>query len=396
MSKPKAFKIQMAQADIEAILERVRAYRWHEMPQIAPDGDRWAYGTDMAYMQELCAYWVQDYDWRAHEAQLNRFSHFRCDVDGRGVHFIQAKSSNPNAPALLLTHGWPGSVYEFMEVIGPLARPEAFGGRAQDGMDVIAPSLPGYAFSDKPDRPLGPKSTAALWDRLMREQLNYDSYIAQGGDWGAVVSSFLGLNHARGAGGGCRAVHLNMYALRSAGAQAQTAEEKRWQESARAVFEWESAYLRLQMTKPQTLSYAMMDSPVGVCAWIVEKFHRWSDRRGAKPGEHIENAFSKDQLLTNVMIYLLTRSFNTAAWFYRGMAEEGGVDLAEGERIEVPVGAALFPREFIPFPPRRMVEAGYNIQRWSEMARGGHFAAMEEPGLFVEDVRAFVRSLAPS
>ncbi len=391
MSQPKPFKINAPQKDIDAILSKVRAYQWHQMPEIDPNQDRWVYGTDMNYLKELSDYWINQFDWRKTETALNSFNQFTAEIDGLQVHFIHEKAQRAHAKTLLLTHGWPGSVLEFREVIKPLAHPEQFGGSADDGVNVVAPSLPGYAWSGKPPRPVGPRRTAQLWDKLMRETLGISAYIAQGGDWGAVVSGYLGLNHAAPSGG-CEAIHINMYGLRAA-APAQTEEEKNWVAAAQMMFEMEGAYLRLQMTKPQTLSYAMMDSPLGVCAWIVEKFHRWSDRRGKDNSEHIENAFTKDQLLANVMVYLLTKSFNTATWFYRGMLEEGGADIPAGQKIEVPVGIADFPAEFIKFPPRRMVEAGYNVQSWRTFERGGHFAAMEQPELFVQEMRDFIRTL---
>lgn len=392
MGAPVPFRVDIPQVEIEKILAKVRAYEWHEMPEIAAGGDRWAYGADMAYMKELCAYWSEKFDWRKAEAALNRFPQFKADIGGQEIHFIHVKGSGSAPQALILTHGWPGSVYEFLDVIEPLAHPGKFGGNAEDGLDIVVPSLPGYGFSGKPEKPVGPRATAALWDRLMREVLGYRTYIAQGGDWGSVVSGYLGYDHSPAKGGGCKAIHLNMYGVRPA-VLPETEAEQQWAAGAAMTFELESAYLRLQMTKPQTLSYAMMDSPVGAAAWIVEKFNTWSDRRGKDGGEHIENAFSKDQLLANVMIYLVTRTFNTATWFYRGMFEEGGTNMAPGTRVEVPAGIACFPKEFISFPPRSMVEKGYDIVRWTEFDHGGHFAALETGAVFADEVRAFARQV---
>ena len=394
---PKPFTIDIPQADIEAIMAKVRAYEWHEMPQINPGEDPWAFGTDMTYMKELCAYWTDAYDWRRAEADLNRIPHFKADIDGQEIHFIHVKGSGDNPQTLLLTHGWPGSVFEFMDVIEPLAHPEKAGGNAADGFNLVIPSLPGYGFSGKPKRPIGPKRTAELWDKLMRETLGYDTYIAQGGDWGSVVSGWLAYQHSPAKGGGCKAVHLNMFGLRPAAAP-ETEEENQWAQNAALVFELESAYLRLQMTKPQTLSYGMMDSPVGAAAWIVEKFNGWSDRRGPanseqNGSEHIEHAFTKDQLLTNIMIYLTTRTFNTATWYYRGMFEEGGTGMAPGTKVDIPTGIANYPKEFLTFPPRSMVEKGYNVVHWQDFDRGGHFAALETGQIFADDVRAFVKGL---
>ncbi|MEG9861802.1 MAG: epoxide hydrolase family protein [Parvularculales bacterium] len=394
MSKPSPFTVAISDETLSGIYERVASYRWHEMPDIEDGQDRWAYGTDMTYLKELCAYWVKDYDWRRGEALLNRFSHYHAPVDGTDIHYILEPGSGDDPRPLIITHGWPGSVFEFAGVIEQLAHPERFGGRAEDGLTVVAPSLPGYGFSAKPPRPVGPRHTAQLWDKLMREALEFDRYTAQGGDWGSIVSSWLGYEHDPEHGGGCEAIHLNMYSLRPHGVSPETDEERQWAEKAALTLQMEGAYLQLQMTKPQTLSYGMMDSPVGVAAWIIEKFNTWSDTRGDDGKSFIENAYSKDALLDNIMVYLVTETFNTATWFYRGMMEEGGVTMADGQRVTVPTGVAYFPYEFITFPPRRMMEAGYNITRWTEFDRGGHFAAMETGSLFAGDVLAFARELS--
>ena len=401
MSAAQKFEIKIPQKEIEAVMRKVRAFSWddHPMPQIGEGMDRWIYGTDRDYLQELCRYWESGYDWRQTEASLNRFPHYRAKIDGQEIHFIHEKGSG-HGRALLLTHGWPGSILEFMDVIPRLAHPERFGGDAQEGFDVIAPSLPGYGFSARPKKPIGPKGTAALWDTLMREVLNYESYIAQGGDWGAAVSAWLGYAHSRAKGGGCRAIHLNMYGLRAAGGLSpQTDEEKSWVEQAALMMDLEMGYFRMQATKPQTLSYGLMDSPVGICGWIVEKINSWSDTRPKnaeqqKRGAHIENAYSKDALLGNVMLYCLTKSFATSTWFYRGLFEEGGMELPSGEKVEVPSAIARYPHEFIPFPPRRMVEATYShIVYEKSFEKGGHFAAWEAPEIFSEDVLSFASAL---
>ena len=389
MSTPTPFQVAIEQSTIDAILSKVKAYEWHEMPEIDPGADRWAYGADMEYMKELCAYWVAEFDWRAAEAKLNAFPQFKATIEDQEIHFYHVKGSGSAPQPMILTHGWPGSVFEFLGVIDLLAHPENHGGNAGDGLTLVIPSLPGYGFSGKPKKPLGPKRTAALWDKLMRETLGYDTYIAQGGDWGSVVSGFLAYNHGTNKGGGCKAVHLNMWGVRPSGILPKTDEEKAWAGAAAFNFEMEGAYLRLQMTKPQSLSYAMMDSPVGVAAWFTEKFNTWSDTRGADGAEHIENTYTKDQLLTNIMIYLVTGTFNTATWFYRGMFEEGGTDMAPDTKVEVPTGIAYFPKEFLVFPPRSMAEKGFNIQRWTEFEKGGHFAALETGPTFADDVRAF-------
>lgn len=393
MTTPTPFEIAIDQNVIDAILEKVRAYQWHEMPEIDAGVDRWAYGTDMEYMKELCAYWTSTYDWRDAEKALNAHPQFKADVDGQEIHFYHVKGSGDAPQPLLLTHGWPGSVFEFLDVIDLLAHPENHGGNAEDGLTLVIPSLPGYGFSGKPKKPLGPKRTAALWDRLMREVLGYDAYIAQGGDWGSVVTGWLGYNHATPKGGGCKAIHLNMWGLRPGGIQPETEAEQAWAAEAAMVMQAESAYLQLQATKPQSLSYAMMDSPVGIAAWIVEKFNTWSDTRSADGTSSIENAYTKDQLLTNIMIYLVTRTFNTSTWFYRGYFEEAGAEMAPGTRVEVPTAIANFPMEFIKVPPRSMVEKGYNVTHWTDFDEGGHFAALERGRAFADDVADFARQV---
>jgi len=381
MAAPRPFRIHVPDQTLELIRARVAAFPWHEMP----DDGGWAYGTNLDYMKELCAYWIEEYDWRAHEARLNALPHFEAEVDGIDLHFVHERGSGPAPMPLLITHGWPGSIVEFLDVIEPLAHPERFGGREEDAFDVVAPSLPGFAWSSRPPRPWGPRRIAGTFARLMGEVLGYHGYLAQGGDWGGAVSTWLGFDHAPA----CRAVHLNILIVRHPDGP-QGAQEQEWEKRFNRVQEAEQGYRTQQATKPQTLSYAMMDSPVGVAAWIVEKFHSWSDIEG----DDVESAHSKDTMLTNVMVYITSRCFNTASWIYYGRREEGGRVLSpEGRRVEVPTAAAVFPKEFLLWPPRSYCERLYNVVRWTEMPRGGHFAALEEPELLIEDVRAFARTL---
>jgi pimeloyl-ACP methyl ester carboxylesterase len=385
MSSPEPFTIAIPEATLQDIRRRVAEFPWHEMPV---DGG-WEYGANLDYMKSLCQYWLDEYDWREHEAALNQFSHFKAPVDDGhdvlDVHYIYEKGSGPNPVPLLINHGWPGSVVEFMKLIEPLAHPERFGGNVEDAFDVVAPSLPGFGFSGAPPRPFGPRRIAGHLSRLMTDVLGYPKYLAQGGDWGAGVASWLGYDHAPA----CQAIHINVIVMQHSDGP-QTAEEREW--SAR----WEDeqimqhGYRTQQATRPQTLSYAMMDSPVGVAAWIVEKFHDWSDIRN----DDVETAHSKDTMLTNIMVYLVTRTFNTASWIYYGRREEGGRCMShDGTRVEVPTAAALFPAEMLSWPPRSYVERMYNITRWTEMPHGGHFAALEAPEHLLEDIRAFARTL---
>ena len=380
MTVCESFTIDIPEQTLNAVRARVAAYPWHEMP----DDGGWKYGTNLDYMKELAAYWVDEFDWRKQEAAINRLPQFRANVEGIDLHFIHEIGSGPSPTPLIISHGWPGSVVEFMQIIEPLAHPERFGGKLEDAFTIVAPSLPGFGFSGRPPRPYGPRKMASLFNALMTDVLGYDRYIAQGGDWGGAISSWLGFEHAA-----CRAIHINILTMRHPDGP-QGAEELAWAERFAREQEMEQGYRTQQATKPQTLSYAMMDSPVGVAAWIVEKFNSWSDT----DGDDVESAHSKDELLTNIMIYVVTRTFNSASWIYYGRREEGGRIISpEGKRVEVPTACALFPKELLAWPPRSYVERIYNVRHWTEMPRGGHFAAMEEPQLLIDDVQSFVRSL---
>ena len=375
------FRIDVPDKTLEQIRTRVANYPWHEMP----DDGGWAYGTHLGYMKELCAYWLNEFDWRKQEAAINRFSHFIAPVQGIDLHFIQEKGDGPSPLPLIISHGWPGSIVEFLDIIQPLAHPQRFGGSADDAFDVIVPSLPGFGFSGRPARPMGPRKMANLFNSLMTDVLGYRNYLAQGGDWGGAISSWLGFEHAPT----CQAIHINILTMRHPDGP-HGPEEEAWAVQFEHDQLLENGYRTQQATKPQTLSYAMMDSPVGVAAWIIEKFNSWSDT----DGDNIESAHTKDSLLTNIMVYLVTKTFNTASWIYYGRREEGGRLLStDNRRVEVPTAAALFPAELLAWPPRSYVERLYNISHWSEMPRGGHFAALEEPELLIDDIRAFARTL---
>jgi len=375
------FRIDIPDTTLEQIRTQVADYPWHEMP----DDGGWAYGTPLGYMKELCAYWLNEFDWRKQEAAINRFSHFIAPVQGIDLHFIQEKGDGPSPLPLIISHGWPGSIVEFLDIIQPLAHPQRFGGSTDDAFDVIVPSLPGFGFSGRPGRPIGPRKMAELFNRLMIDVLGYSNYLAQGGDWGGAISSWLGFEHAPA----CQAIHINILTMRHPDGP-HGPEEEAWAVQFEHDQSLENGYRTQQATKPQTLSYAMMDSPVGVAAWIIEKFNSWSDT----DGDNIESAHTKDSLLTNIMVYLVTKTFNTASWIYYGRREEGGRLLStDNRRVEVPTAAALFPAELLAWPPRSYVERLYNITHWSEMPRGGHFAALEEPELLIDDIRAFARTL---
>lgn len=375
------FEFHVSEETLLQILARVKDYPWHEMPN---DGG-WDYGTNMDYLKELCAYWVDGFDWRAQEARINSFANFTAPVDGIDMHFIHEKGSGSNPMPLMISHGWPGSVAEFYDLIEPLAHPERFGGDVEDAFTVIAPSLPGFGFSGRPPRPYGPRKMASVINSLVTDTLGYKGYLAQGGDWGGAICSWLGYDHAPA----CSAIHINVLTMRHPDGP-QTPAEQEWSEQFDRDQIMQDGYRTQQATRPQTLSYAMMDSPVGIAAWLVEKFTAWSDVED----NNVEAAHSKDELLTNIMIYITTGSFNSASWIYYGRREEGGRILSpEGKRVEVPTGCAVFPAEMLNWPPRSYANRIYNIQHWTEMPRGGHFAAMEEPEMLLQDIRKFARTL---
>ena len=377
----KPFKVEISDKFLQNIYSKVKNYPWHEMP----DDGGWAYGTNLNYMKEISKYWIEKFDWRKTEEKINKFQNFKSNIDGIDIHFIQEKGSGTNSKPILLSHGWPGSIVEFLHIIDQLAHPEKFGGKEEDAFDVVVPSLPGFGFSGRPSRPIGPRKMASIFNSLMTEVLGYKKYIAQGGDFGATIATWLAYDFPKT----CAAIHINILIVRHPDGP-QTKEEKEWEERFEREQLMENGYRTQQATKPQTLSYAMMDSPVGVAAWIIEKMRRWSD---IKNGD-IESVYSKDILLSNIMVYLVTKTFNTASWIYYGRREEGGRSLPkEHLPLKVPTAVALFPKEYLEWAPRSYVERIYNIQQWTEMPKGGHFAALEQPNLLVKDIRKFAKNL---
>ena len=377
----KPFKINISDKELQEIYTKVKNYPWHEMPE----NGGWNYGTNLNYMKEFSNYWVKNFDWRKHEAEINKFLNFKTNVDNIDIHFIHEKGSGPNPTPLLLMHGWPGSIVEFLHIIEKLAHPEKFGGKEEDAFDVIAPSLPGFGFSGKPSKPIGPRKIAEILNKLMIENLNHKNYLAQGGDWGATIANWLGYDYSKT----CKAIHINCLTMRHPGGT-KTKEEEEWQKRFDKDQVTQDGYRTQQATKPQTLSYGMMDSPVGVAAWIIEKMYSWSD---LKNGD-IESTYSKDTLLANIMVYIVTKTFNTASWIYYGRREEGGRFFpSDFKKIEIPTAAAVFPAEMSEWPPRSYVDRIFNITQWTEMPRGGHFAALEEPDLLVNDLIKFSRTV---
>lgn len=365
------FRVQFTEEDITDLRERLARARWPEAETVTD----WSQGVPLAYLQSLCNYWGRDYDPRAAEARLNAFPQFRTDIDGVQIHFVHAESPHPNALPLIMTHGWPGSVVEFQKVIGPLTDPVAYGGDAGDAFHVVCPSLPGYGFSDKPSEAGWDLARIArAWTTLMAE-LGYDRYGAQGGDWGAGVTDHMGRHpndHLVG-------IHLN---LPVAGmADPQTDAERAAVASMVNYLEWESGYQKEQSTRPQTLGYALVDSPVGQCAWIVEKFRAWTDCDGDP-----ENIFTREELLDNVMLYWIPGTGASSARLYWESGRE-----PYDEPIDVPTGCSIFAKETLRLSRRWAEQRFSDIRYWNELDRGGHFAAFEQPELFVGEVRAFFR-----
>ena len=370
MSELKQFRIDVPTEVLDDLQTRLAQTRWPEAECV----DDWSQGIPLAYTRELAAYWADSYDWRAREAALNRFDQFTTEIDGLDIHFIHQRSPHDDAFPLVITHGWPGSIAEFQNVIAPLVDPPS--GRAEDAFHVVCPSLPGYGFSGKPSKTgWGVGKIAEAWETLML-RLGYDRYGAQGGDWGAAVTTQIGRNR-----GHCVAIHLNMPIARpGAGSGGDLTEDEQQALAAYAEHrQWGTGYSKQQSTRPQTLGYGLVDSPAGQLAWIVEKFWAWTDCHG-----HPENAVSRDELLDNVMLYWVTGSGASSARLYW---ESFNSFITDG-RVELPTGVATFPKEILR-APRRWCEAAYNITHWTTMPRGGHFAALEQPDLFIDDVAKF-------
>ena len=370
MAELKQFRIDVPTEVLDDLQTRLAQTRWPEAECV----DDWSQGIPLGYTRELAAYWADGYDWRSRQAALNRFDQFTTEIDGLDIHFIHQRSPHAAALPLVITHGWPGSIAEFQKVIEPLVNPPS--GRAEDAFHVVCPSLPGYGFSGKPSKTgWGVGKIAEAWETLMLS-LGYDRYGAQGGDWGAAVSTQIGRNR-----GHCIAIHLNMPIARPAAGSGGdlTVDEQQALAAYAEHRQWGTGYSKQQSTRPQTLGYGLVDSPVGQLAWIVEKFWAWTDCDG-----HPENAVSRDELLDNVMLYWITGSGASSARLYW---ESFNSFITDG-RVELPTGVAAFPKEILR-TPRRWCEAVYNITHWTTMPRGGHFAAFEQPELFVDDVRAF-------
>jgi pimeloyl-ACP methyl ester carboxylesterase len=375
------FSVHVSDAVLADLRERLARTRW---PDEAP-GSGWRHGTDLAYLRGLCEYWRDRYDWRAHEARLNAFPQFTVPLAGIDLHFIHARGTGPDPLPLLVSHGWPGSVWEFHQLIPRLTDPARFGADPRDAFTVVAPSLPGYGFSSRPGQArFGVPEIAEALAALMTDVLGYRRFGAQGGDWGSFVSARLAADHPDRLAG----IHLNLMPLRRdipRDAAARSPEEAAYLAELQEWLREETGYQWIQGTRPQTLAYGLTDSPAGLAGWIVEKLQRWTDCGG-----DVEQSVSRDDILTDVTIYWVTGSINSSFWPYYDRMHRGW-PLPEG-RIDVPTGYAEFPREIL-HPPRTWAERAFDLRRWTRMPRGGHFAALETPDILADDVRAFFRPL---
>jgi len=377
------FKIAVDDEVLDDLRQRLAGTRWPD--EIPASG--WDYGSNLQYLKELVEYWRTSFDWRAQEKLINSFNHYKAEVDGLDIHFIHERGKGANPMPLVITHGWPSSFFEMSKIIPLLADPGSHGGDPADAFDVVAPSLPGFGFSDRPtQRGMQVLKVADMWAKLMTESLGYPRFAAQGGDIGAGVTARLGFAYPENLIG----IHLTSVTRPTPylgpGAEELSEAEKamldqreRWQQA-------EGGYAHIQGTKPQTLSYGLNDSPAGLAAWIVEKYRTWSDCDG-----DVESRFTKDELLTTITIYWVTQTISSSTrMYYENQRHTWSMKPAE--RIQAPAAVALFPKE-ISRPPREWAERSYNVRRWTEMPRGGHFAALEEPELLAEDIRAFFRPL---
>ncbi|TXS92826.1 epoxide hydrolase [Parahaliea maris] len=375
------FRIDIPDAVLADLKTRLAATRWPDAETV----DDWSQGIPLAYVQEVAGYWQSGYDWRQREEALNRWPQYLAEVDGLDIHFIHARSPHEDALPLIISHGWPGSVVEFNKVIAPLTDPVAHGGRAADAFHVVAPSLPGYGFSGKPTRAgTSVERIGRLWGQLMA-QLGYDRYVAQGGDWGSMVTQSIGQTETEH----CAGIHINMPTVAPDPETMNnlSAAEQSALEAMGFYQQWDSGYSKQQSTRPQTLGYGLADSPTGQLAWILEKFYAWTDC-GKDGVKHPENALSRDEMLDNVMFYWLNNAAASSARLYWESFNSPNLD-----PITMPVGCSIFPKEIFRSSRRWAEKRFTQLIHWNELDRGGHFAAFEQPELFVNEVRTAFRTL---
>ncbi len=381
MSTAKPFRVSVSQYEVDDLKARLARVRWPN----EPDGNAaWDWGTNLSYMKRLVAYWRDEFSWGRAEAELNRFPQFTVDLEANGethtVHFVHVKGSGAKRLPLILTHGWPSTFREFLDVVDPLVK---------DGFDVVVPSLVGFGFSSKPKVPIGPAAMAELWHRLMHDVLGYERYAAQAGDWGSFVTSRLALQHPESV----IAIHLTMLPLRPhlkhPSQPPVTAEEAAWIAKMKTWWAREEGYRSIQSTKPMALAFGLMDSPVGLAGWLADKYWRLGDTKKDHPYEGMEARFPMHVMCTQLSIYWFSGTINSANTLYKAGPAEGSALLKPGERVTVPTAYSDYPMDVLTPTPESWGRRSYNIVRWREMDRGGHFAAMEEPKVFADDVREF-------
>lgn len=384
MSQPRPFTLHVADDVLDDLHYRLARARFPDLP---PHGQAWDYGTDVTYLRELVAYWRDTFDWRRQEAALNAFPQYTAAVAGIELHFLHVPGVGPHPMPLLLSHGWPGSIWEFHKILPLLTDPGRFGGDPADAFTVVAPSLPGYTLSFRPGQPrFGIAEIASAFVELMHEVLGYERFLAQGGDWGAFISAVIALTEPNSTLG----IHLNLLPGRREPVNPATAQTPEMQAFVAELDHWlreETGDSAIQGTKPQTLAFGLMDSPTGLAAWIVEKFRSWSDNAG-----DVERSFTRDELLTNVMLYWVSGAVASSFWPYYVRAHGGWPFPSAEQRVEVPTAYQSFPKDILHLP-RSLAEQAFNIRQWTVAPRGGHFAALEEPELLAEDIRAFARTL---
>lgn len=380
MTSVQPFSLDIPAADIADLKNRLAGARWPETETV----EDWSQGLPLAYHCEFCHYWGNEYDWYQTQERLNHHDQFITDIDGLDIHFLHIRSSHENAMPLIITHGWPGSIIEFHKILEPLTEPTRHGGSAEDAFHLVCPSLPGYGFSGKPKTTgWGVEKIAAAWDTLML-RIGYDSYVAQGGDWGSAVTTTIGMQDK----GHCIGIHVNMPNAGATRAARENPDDADKAALAGAAFyqQWDSGYSKQQSTRPQTLGYGLADSPVGQSAWILEKFYQWTDCKG-----HPENVLTRDEIIDNIMFYWLTNSGASSArlyWESFGTAFSGA-----DNTVKLPTGISSYPKEIIR-TPRSWAEQRYtNIQYWNDLDRGGHFAAFEQPELFVQEMRNWLKTV---
>jgi len=370
------FKIAATDDQLEDLKRRLRNTRWPERECV----DDWSQGLPLSYAQEVCKYWLEKYDWRKSEARLNRFPQFKTEIDGLGIHFIHVKSPHADALPVVITHGWPGSIVEFHKVIEPLTNPTAHGGDAKDAFHVVCPTLPGYGYSDKPTRAgWNVQKIADAWAQLM-PRLGYKRYAAQGGDWGAAVTTCIGIQDPTN----CVGIHLNMPIVAPDTSVGElTDREKSALAGMQHYNDWDSGYSKQQSTRPQTLGYGLADSPVGQAMWIIEKFWSWTDCNG-----HPENVLTRDELLDNVMMYWLPDAAASSARLYWESFRQFPTD-----QVNIPTGCSIFPKEIFRTSKRWAEKRFTKLVYFNELDKGGHFAAFEQPEMYLKEVRACFRKM---